>query len=145
MEFHGRPELARVLQKLFWSCQPTVNRFGFKRLRLESAFPELCLFFDKYFYNNSEISNLFFKGSPSIRLELEITISSLDDENINKGIDQKLTEKYDLYGYCKMVNMSMSEITSFKKEIFKYCERNLVKLFIYIPSPYVKEYILDQV
>ena len=74
MEFHGRPELARVLQKLFWSCQPTVNRFGFKRLRLESAFPELCLFFDKYFYNNSEISNLFFKGSPSIRLELEITI-----------------------------------------------------------------------
>ena len=21
MEFHGRPELARVVQKLFWSCQ----------------------------------------------------------------------------------------------------------------------------
>ena len=30
------------------------------------------------------------------------------------------------------------------KEIFNYCERNLVKLFVYISSPYVKIYILDE-
>ena len=40
--------------------------------------------------------------------------------------------------------MNVTETERFKQEIFNYCERNLVKLFVYIPSPYVKVYILDK-
>ena len=40
--------------------------------------------------------------------------------------------------------MNHTETERFKQEIFNYCERNLVKLFVFIPSPYVKVYVLDK-
>ena len=64
MEFHGQPEVARVVQKLFWSCRPSSSRFGLKRGRMEAVFPRLCQFYDEYFYNNQQITQLFTAGSP---------------------------------------------------------------------------------
>ena len=46
--------------------------------------------------------------------------------------------------------MGYTELTTshkgaFKELIMEYCKRNLAKVGLYIPSPYVTKYILDEV
>ena len=61
-EFPSTHEFVKVIKKLFWSCYPETTRFGYRRWRMDLAYPQLCSFYDKYFYNNTMLSNLLFQG-----------------------------------------------------------------------------------
>ena len=62
LEFVDRPQFWKVARKLFWSCSQELTRHGRKRKRLEENYPELCSFYDKYFYKNDKIKEMFQQG-----------------------------------------------------------------------------------
>ena len=43
------------------------------------------------------------------------------------------------------MKLPTGEMGAFKELIMEYCKRNLAKVGLYIPSPYVTKYILDEV
>ena len=62
LEFVDRPEFWKVARKLFWSCYHGLTRHGGKRKRMDANYPELCPFYDNYFYNNVKIREIFQQG-----------------------------------------------------------------------------------
>ena len=65
-------------------------------------------------------------------------------ESMNEsfGFKSLLTNIDDFMGYSKL---PIEQRRSFKALIMEYCQKNLAKLEVYIPSPYVTKYILDEV
>ena len=48
-------------------------------------------------------------------------------------------------GILEIMKLPADERGAFKELIMEYCKRNLAKVGLYIPSPYVTKYILDEV
>ena len=61
-EFKSSLDFLKVAKKLFWSCYPNTTRFGYRRWRMDLAYPNLCPFYDKYFFNNTIFNNTMFEG-----------------------------------------------------------------------------------
>ena len=61
-QFQLSHDFVKIVKKLFWSCYPNTTRFGYRRWRMDLAYPQLCPFYDKYFYNNTIISNMLVEG-----------------------------------------------------------------------------------
>ena len=55
-EFYNSAEFFKITKKLFWSCHENITRFGYKRRRMDLAYPSLCSYYDQYFYTNSNIT-----------------------------------------------------------------------------------------
>lgn len=51
----------------------------------------------------------------------------------------------DLEKLRNIMNISHESYQKFVDEVMKYCKENLARVELYIPSPYVSRYILDQV
>ena len=63
LEFIEKPEFTRIVLKLYWSCHPNVTRFGYKRRRMEENFPDLCPYYDQYFYGNAVLVGKMEQGN----------------------------------------------------------------------------------
>ena len=61
-QFQSTHDFVKIVKKLFWSCYSNTTRFGYRRWRMDLAYPQLCPFYDKYFYNNTIISNMLVEG-----------------------------------------------------------------------------------
>ena len=64
--FQNSVEFAKIAKKLFWSCHENITRFGYKRGRMNLAYPGLCAYYDQYFYTNSNLKDLIMKGKRDI-------------------------------------------------------------------------------
>ena len=62
LEFIGSLEFTRIVMKLYWSCYPNTTRFGYKRRRLDESFPELCPYYDQYFYESTSLMGWMDEG-----------------------------------------------------------------------------------
>ena len=45
----------------------------------------------------------------------------------------------------QMTDMNDATIVKFKHSVFGYCKENLVKLVVYLPSPYVTKLVVNEV
>ena len=62
--FLTSPELFLLLRKLWWSCRSSPNKFGPKRELLNTDYPGLCPFYDKYVYSNKQHSDFLASDKP---------------------------------------------------------------------------------
>ena len=44
-----------------------------------------------------------------------------------------------------LTDMNDTTIVKFKHNVFGYCKENLVKLVVYLPSPYVTKFVVNEV
>ena len=44
-----------------------------------------------------------------------------------------------------LTDMDNTTIVKFKHSVFGYCKENLVKLVVYLPSPYVTKFVVNEV
>ena len=44
-----------------------------------------------------------------------------------------------------MADMDDTTAVRFKQKVFGYCKENLVKLVVYLPSPYVTQFVVNEV
>ena len=115
-----------VVQKLHRSCQKEPARHGFKRNVITAQYPNLCQFFDNYFYN-----------IPSINKEFKSKIGHdfLSWRKSTLGRDQLET--------ALRMNLTIQE--DFGQTILKYCRENLVAITVFISHPFVTVYLTDVV
>ena len=124
----------KIIKKLYWSCKENITRFGFKRRLLTTAFPELCTYYDQYFYQNTQISSQIEKENDDI-----IRFFTNEEEYRGfKGFSSLAEVK-------SLTNMPTDDFQQFKAIVMNYCRENLAKVVAFIPSPYVKKYVLDEV
>ena len=107
-----------VLRKLWWSCQPGKNKFGPKREILDVEFPNLCRFYDDFVYKNKISSGL-----------------------LN---DTSFFPDYPVQVFLKDINMTATDLDSFKKEVLAYSRKNLIKITAYIEKVFAAQYVTDQ-
>ena len=112
-----------VVQKLYWSCQPTRERSrnGFKRPGLTAQYPRLCSYFDNYFYNNDEV---------------------------RRGVEGKVGEEFLEWtrtGLEEALVMNRTEEDKFGREVVKYSQDNLAMITAYIGEPFIEHYVMDEV
>lgn len=133
-EFKRSGDFVKIIKKLYWSCKENITRFGFKRRLLSEAFPELCTYYDQYFYTNTQISRQI--------------------ENENDDIIRFFTNEEEYRGFLgfsslvevnSLTKMPSKDFQQFKEIVMNYCRENLAKVVAFIPSPYVKKYVLDEV
>ena len=112
-----------VVQKLYWTCQSTraTAKYGYKRQGLTAQYPQLCTFFDEYFYNNESVRNGFEEKTGQDFLQW--TKTKLDDN----------------------LAMNLTAETEFGEMIVKYSQANLVMVTAYIGEPFITEYVMDEV
>ena len=55
--FRKTREFWLVMYKLFWLCRNENKRFGFKRPRLDQKYPNLCAYYDEYFFGIEDIND----------------------------------------------------------------------------------------
>ena len=67
--FQNSVEFAKIAKKLFWSCHENITRFGYKRGRMNLAYPGLCTYYDQYFYTNLNLTALIMKGRDILSLD----------------------------------------------------------------------------
>ena len=71
-EFFNSAEFLKITKKLFWSCHENITRFGYKRRRMDLAYPSLCSYYDLYFYTNSNITASITAGEWGSRCNVSI-------------------------------------------------------------------------
>ena len=76
----------------------------------------------------------------------------IEDENeaiikffINDEEDFEFKSFSSLADFRRLTNMPAADFQEFKTIVLNYCKENLAKVIAFIPSPYVKKYILDEV
>ena len=132
--FTSSAEFLNIVKKLFWSCNPSnKTRFGYKRSAISQHFPNLCAYYDDFFYNNENLSEAILKEDERIKQMFEVKRVILDPI---------LDTIADL---VVLANMNESATEMFKSEVLSYCQANLVRIVAYQPSPYVTTYFTDQV
>ena len=102
---------------------------------LNTAFPGLCDYYDKYFYQNTDITRQLEDENDAI-----ISFFTNDEEEYFgvKGFSTLAEVK-------SLTNMPTEEFQNFKTIVLDYCKENLAQVVAFIPSPYVKKYILEEV
>ena len=98
------------------------------------AFPALCQYYDQFFFTNENLSQAMEKEDEMLLLAFQQG-SSMENWTAFDTVDDLL----------EMTNMTSSQFTMFMEEILTYCKANLVRIIVYIPSPYVSTYKTDQV
>ena len=93
-------------------------RFGPKRKLLDNEFPNLCVFYDDYVYNNV---------------------------NVNKHFENNFYIDKPIQSFLKEFKMSGENLTEFKTVVLKYSRKNLIKVTAYIEKVFAAQYITDQV
>ena len=100
------------------------------------AFPDLCGFYDEVFYNNDVLSEAI-KNEDKMLVNIFETEQGGSMENLT-GFDS-LTDLFQLTG------MNSEQFSKFKSEVLSYCKANLVKIIVYLPSPYVTTFRTEEV
>ena len=98
------------------------------------AFPALCHYYDQFFFANKDLSQAMQKEDEMLLLAFQQG-SSMENWTAFNTVDD----------LAEMTNMTSSQFTMFLEEILTYCKANLVRIIVYIPSPYVTTYKTDQV
>ena len=112
------PDLLLLIRKLSWSCKPNITRFGPKRAILDLDYPKLCPFFDDFIYTK-DVERLLY-----------------DDNFFNTTT---------VTDFLSNLSMDATQLAEFKNQLMTYASSNLVKVNVYIESPYVTTYQTDQV
>ena len=133
--FRNTAEFITIVKKLFWSCNTNKTRFGYKRRGIMQAFPALCTYYDKFFYNNEDLS-------VALQQEDQILSNSFTQSGSTLGHWSAFDSLEELFTRSRM---SLDEFTDFQSAVMTYCKANLVKINAYIPSPYVTTYKTDEV
>ena len=140
-----------IMKKLFWSCSPEVTRFGYKRRSILYFYPTLCQYYDEYFYTNEFINSSLHKG------KLKDTFAENDFDNISEdqvtvdilsnSEDVEISEDRidDMEKLTILTEMNSTVWKEFNKLVLQYCIENLAKVEMYIPSPFVSKFKLDEV
>ena len=110
-----------VVKKLYWSCKDKKTKFGYKRPGIIKKYPYICPFYDKYFYVDEKVTEIFENMNVKEFLEWR----KLDNNQVN------------------LTSMNMSTEESFKTYILDYCKKNLVEINAYIAKPFVNLYTVD--
>ena len=134
--FINTKEFLTIVKKLFWSCNENKTRFGYKRRGIIKAFTDLCGFYDDFFYNNNILSEAIQNEDEMLRYVFE----SKQSESM-----ENMTAFDSLTNLIELTNMTTEEADMFKSQVLSYCKANLVKIIVYLPSPYVTTYRTDQV
>jgi hypothetical protein len=134
--FANSEEFLTIVKKLFWSCNKNKTRFGYKRRGIMMAFPDLCGFYDEYFYNNNHLSK-------AVQNEDEMLLKTFENEQ--GGSMENLTAFDSLTDLFQLTQMTDKQFSKFKSEVLSYCKSNLVKIIVYLPSPYVTTFRTDEV
>ena len=98
------------------------------------AYPGLCQYYDQFFYSNQHLSD-------ALQKEDEMLLSAFKDQQRTNSwaafdtVDELFTK----------TDMNTTEFEEFMEAILTYCKANLVRIIVYIPSPYVTTYKTDQV
>ena len=111
-----------VVKKLFWSCAAKKTKYGYKRNRMQSKYSRLCSYYDKYFYENINITE--------------------DGGNLDDKIGRNFSQFFD---NLETWGMNNYEKTKFRELLLRYSKENLVRITAYISSPYVTIYEKDVV
>ena len=98
------------------------------------AFPGLCQYYDQFFYSNQDLSDALQKEDDMLLLAFK------NQQRTNNWAAFDTVD--DLFS---MTNMSTTESEEFMEAVLTYCKANLVRIIVYIPSPYVTTYKTDQV
>ena len=126
-----------VVKKLFWSCSKDKTRFGLKRNGLLDLYPGLCEFYDAFFYTNAELAEAFTMHDNLLkRAFMDGDDSILGNSTLFKSLEE-LENQLD--------GVSRVQFRGFKSLVLSYCQDNLVKLNVHLPSPYITVYRTDQV
>ena len=115
MMFLNSPELFRLIQKLSWSCQKNLTRFGPKRRFLDIQHPRLCPLFDEHIYTNLTLTAYLLTVEP-----LALPATKLDLQDI--------------------LQTTPAQTAEFKQELLQYATNNLVKITAFVDSPYVTKF-----
>ena len=81
-------------------------------------YPRLCPFFDQYIYGNQQVDDFLSSETP-----LSTTMSNL----------------------FRATNIPATELKILKQELLSYAANNMVKLTVYIESPYVTLFQTNEV
>ena len=100
------------------------------------AFPDLCGYYDQFFYNNDNLSE-------AIQHEDDLLLSTF--ENTEGGIMKIQVAFSSLDDLFHLTGMTSQQFAEFQQVVLSYCKANLVKIVAYMPSPYVTTYRTDQV
>ena len=98
------------------------------------AFPGLCQYYDQFFYSNQHLTD-------ALQKEDEMLLSAFKDQQRTNSwaafdtVDDLFTK----------TDMNTTESEEFMEAVLNYCKANLVRIIVYIPSPYVTTYKTDQV
>ena len=145
LEFIDSPEFTRIVMKLYWSCYPNVTRFGYKRRRMDENFPDLCPYYEQYFYESTSLMGLMEKGISIKVFHIKLNIKIKVDAAILKSNLAELGETTALKDLLLLTDMDNTAVVRFKQNVFAYCKENLVKLVVYLPSPYVTRLVVNEV
>ena len=139
------------MKKLFWSCSPEVTRFGYKRRSILYFYPTLCHYYDEYFYNNEFINSSLHKGKLKDNFA-ENDFDNISEDQVTVDIlsnsdDVEITEDTidDMETLKILTDMNSTVWEEFNKLVLQYCIENLAKVEMYIPSPFVSKFKLDEV
>jgi len=134
--FMNSQHFLAVIKKLFWSCSKEKTRFGFKRRGLSTMYPELCGFYDDFFYANESLSNSFIQ-------EDNLLLKAFENRGSNNLIKSKLFTSIE--ELQQQLGIPSSKFLQLKTLVLSYCRDNLVKINVHLPSPYVTVYRTDEV
>jgi len=128
--FSRTREFWLVVYKLFWSCKNKKTKFGFKRPGLERKYPELCAFYDDYFYNDNSVNQKLESFD-----KVEGSASFLDWQKQELHFTQ----------FESQLGMAEAEQEKFRQAVMLYCRDNLARVVVFIQKPFVTIYLRDQV
>ena len=120
--FSKTREFWRVVYQLYWSCNH--ENYQYKRLRMDVSYPELCPFFDEYFFSNDDARSKF-EEAPKDFLdwaEEALRFSKLEED----------------------FGMNLTHQEKFTEAVMNYSKDNLARVMFYIQRPFISIFIRDQ-
>ena len=101
------------------------------RLGLDKKkYPELCPFYEDYFYNASDINQ---------------KLESFDKVDGSKGFLDWQKKELHFTQFESQLGMKEAEQEKFRQRVMLYCRDNLARVVAFIQKPFVTIYLRDQV